>query len=121
MAAIGEDDGWNRAAPVLELFHEAKALGVVVDVDPLVGLAVLGQELLGALAVGAPGRPIDLDLSHSAGPPMGQILRVAATSFASIARRAGRVSTPAAPASQKRVLPLRSVPIALNPRRRLQA
>ena len=54
-----------RAAALLQLLDEAEPLGVLVDVHPPVGDAVLGEELLGPLAVGAPGCPVDGDdLGH---------------------------------------------------------
>src|SRR5262249_23146764 len=50
------DDGDAARAQLAQLLH---ARGIAVDVDRLVVDAVLGEELLGAQAAGAPGLPED--------------------------------------------------------------
>src|SRR3990170_4869183 len=64
--AVGENNGGDNLLAVVLLTHELGCGGVLVDVDPIVGDAHLAQELLGAAAVGAPGRAVDLDhlLAH---------------------------------------------------------
>ena len=69
VVALREDDRGDRPSALLELLDEAEPLGVLVDVDPAEGNPVLGEELLGPLAVGAPRRPVHGDLGHPATPP----------------------------------------------------
>jgi len=64
MVALLEDDGGDRPAPLLQLLDEAQALRIIVDVDPPEGDAVLGEEPLRPLAVGAPRSPVDGDPGH---------------------------------------------------------
>jgi hypothetical protein len=46
------------------MLDETEPLLILVDVNPVEWDPVLGQELLGPLAVGAPRRPVDGDLGH---------------------------------------------------------
>ena len=59
-----EDDRRNRAPALLQLLDVLQAGGVLVDVDPVVGDALLGEESLRALAIGAPRGAVDGDLGH---------------------------------------------------------
>ncbi len=59
-----EDDGRNRAAALLQLLDVLERDRVLVDVDPVVGHALLREESLRALAVRAPRSAIDGDLRH---------------------------------------------------------
>ena len=62
---VAEDDGRDDAAAALQLVDDPHAGGALIDVDPVVRHALLGEESLGALAVRAPGRAVDGDVSHA--------------------------------------------------------
>ncbi len=68
MAPVGEDDGGDRPSAVLQLFDEAQGLGVFGDVKPVVSDSLFTQELLGPLAVRAPGSPVDLYICYGRPP-----------------------------------------------------
>ena len=65
--AIGKENGRNDALPVVDLLDDAQRFVVLVDIDEVVGHAMLPEELLRPLAVLAPRGAIHLDLalSHS--------------------------------------------------------
>ena len=58
---VGEDDRRDRVGAVVPFLHDARRVGIAVHVVPLVGDALVGEELLGPPAVGAPTRPVDRD------------------------------------------------------------
>src|SRR5258708_28822045 len=68
MSAVGEQDGGNSPAALLERLYKTEAFGAVIDIYPLVRDPVLGEGLLGALAVRAPRSSIHLDLGHRSTP-----------------------------------------------------
>ena len=60
--AFREDDGRDDLLAIVLPTNEVSRCLVLIDVDPLIGDAHLTQELLGAAAIGAPGRSVHLDL-----------------------------------------------------------
>src|ERR1019366_767536 len=59
-----EDDCGNRASAVLQLLDVLQGGSVLIDVDPVVGDPLFGEESLRALAVRAPRSAVDGDLRH---------------------------------------------------------
>ena len=59
-----EDDRRDRPPALLQLLDVPQPVGVLVDVDPVVRDALLGEESLRALAVRTPRRAVDRDLRH---------------------------------------------------------
>src|ERR1019366_7191975 len=96
-----KDDRRNRAASLLQLLDVLQGGGIVVDVHPLVGDALLRQESFRALAIGAPGSAVDGDPGHQP-------------------RRERSVPTPArVPRKRSTILPFASMMITVGGERTL--
>ncbi len=73
-AAIVEDENRNDELSVVDPLDLGPTGGVIVHVGELVGHTLLAQELLGPMAVGAPGGAVHLDRTssgHHGVPSMG--------------------------------------------------
>ncbi len=57
--AVIKDNRRDDALAVVLGFDKSTALGALVNIYPVVANHLLGQEFLGALAIGAPGRAVN--------------------------------------------------------------
>ena len=61
-AAVGEDDGWHALVSVVQFLDDGRPGLILLDIDIVVVDALLAEEFLGALAVAAPHRAVELDV-----------------------------------------------------------